>query len=96
MPKPHYRTPEPLPESQRSEFTKADVRLRWAKSWVNWGPVCPLDESHGALIDVQGTSRWFCRHQDHDGSGVRPAWTEDDLLTFEWDRLQAERNPSDR
>jgi hypothetical protein len=36
------------------------------------------------MIDLQGTSKWYCRHQAHMGRGV---YTEDQLLDLEWDRL---------
>lgn len=79
--------PEELPEHLRSiPASREDVRIPWTRDGWFWGPVCPQNKEHGALIDLKGTDRWYCRHQGHIGSGV---YSEDGLIDLEWNRLTA-------
>lgn len=75
-----------VPEEHRGEppASRDDVRLRWVSDGWLWGPICPQDHLHGGLIDLQGSSKWYCRHQGHMGRGV---YTEDELIDIEWGRI---------
>lgn len=77
--------PESLPDHLRSAPTSRDeVRVPWVRDGWYWGPACPQDASHGALIDLKGSDKWYCRHQRHNGRGV---YQEANLLDLEWERL---------
>jgi len=64
--------------------TRDEVRLRWVSDGWYWGPVCPQDDRHGALIDLQGSEKWYCRHSAHLGRGI---YEESTLIDLEWKRI---------
>jgi hypothetical protein len=79
--RPARREPEPIGEPPA---TREDVRVRWISDGWYWGPACPESEAHGALIDIQASSKWYCRHQQHSNSGI---YTESDLIDIEWAKI---------
>jgi len=64
--------------------SREEVNLRWVSDGWLWGPMCPQDHLHGGLIDLQGSSKWYCRHQAHIGRGV---YTEEQLIDLEFERI---------
>lgn len=78
---------EELPEHLReAPASREDCRVRWVRDGWYWGPVCPVDEGHGALLDLKGSEKWYCRHQQHQGRGV---YSEEDLLDIEWAKVSS-------
>lgn len=78
---------EELPEHLRTApASREDCRVRWVRDGWYWGPVCPVSEEHGALLDLKGTDKWYCRHQQHPGRGI---YSEDDLLDIEWAKVSS-------
>ena len=68
----------------KEQLRKEDVHLRWSRDGLFWGPVCPQDDSHGGLIDIQGSQSWYCRHSAHRGHNI---YSESQLIDFEYSRL---------
>jgi hypothetical protein len=64
--------------------SREEVRVRWISDGWYWGPACPQDERHGALLDLQGSPNWYCRHATHLGRGV---YSEEQLIEIEWQRV---------
>jgi hypothetical protein len=68
----------------KEQLRKEDVHLRWSRTGLFWGPICPQDEEHGGLLDIQGSTSWYCRHSGHRG---HPIYSEGQLIDFEYQRL---------
>ena len=77
--------PEPLPDHLRTlPASREEVRVDWVRDGWYWGPACPQDKEHGALLDLKGSDKWYCRHQAHIGTGI---YTETLLGDLEWQRI---------
>jgi len=82
-----HRAPESLPDHLKMQpASRDDIRVPWIRDGWYWGPACPQEISHGALIDLKGTNKWYCRHSAHIGRGV---YTEDVLVDLEWGRVSS-------
>lgn len=69
-----------------AEISLADVRVPWATNGMFWGPECPVNKAHGALIDIKGSSVWFCRHQEHDVLGQPARFDEEQLQRLAYEK----------
>jgi hypothetical protein len=74
-------------QEQKEQLRKEDIHLRWSRHGIFWGPFCPQDESHGGLIDIPGSSSWYCRHSAHRG---HPIYFENQLIDLEYARLTSD------
>jgi hypothetical protein len=68
----------------KEQLRKEDIHLRWSRDGMFWGPICPQDDAHGGLLDIQGSTSWYCRHSAHRG---HPIYSESQLLDFEYERI---------
>lgn len=69
---------------QKKQLRREDIHLRWSRLGMFWGPVCPQNEAHGGLLDIQGSNKWYCRHSAHIGKAT---YTESELIDVEYARL---------
>ena len=91
---PREGAPQPEPSGVDGEVLREHVHPRFVRTGWYWGPECPVVAGHGAMIDIKGTDRWYCRHQYHDIDLTRTVFSEEELIDLEFARLTSEEEPA--
>ncbi len=86
---PKRESARPEPDDAGSQILREHVYPRFVRTGWYWGPECPIIAGHGAMLDIKGTDRWYCRHQYHDVDGTRAVFSEEELVDLEFARLIA-------
>lgn len=92
------RPSEQLPDWAIEQPTKESCRPKWVRTGFMWGPECPIDSAHGAMIDLKGGG-WYCRHQYHGSPDIQKAkcsWTEASLQDLAYERALADWEARER
>jgi hypothetical protein len=92
------RPSEQLPDWAIEEPVRDLCHPKWVRTGWMWGPECPIEPGHGAMVDLKGGG-WYCRHQYHDIDSTRTSWTDESLKDLAYERaLRAwqERSKADQ
>lgn len=79
------RPPEQLPDWAIEQPVPELCHPKWVRTGWMWGPECPIESGHGAMVDLKGGG-WYCRHQYHDMDSTRTSWTDESLKDLAYER----------
>ena len=90
------RPAESLPDWAIEAPVRESSRAKWVRTGWMWGPECPVEPGHGAMVDIK-TGGWYCRHQYHDIDRSQAFWSDGDLVDHAYElslKLWEERSSS--